>query len=245
MTSSPDRAPAQARRPVPTLTAWTTAEIRRRIVLGELAPGARVPLEHLATELAISRLPLREAVRQLEAEGLIVNIPRRGAVVSEYDEQDVVDAYRLLETIEVLAVERAAKQSDRHVAHEMRRWLEVMRNFIAAAASDEMLEAHRNFHFALFEGVGEGVLLRHLRMLWYECERYVMATMPNRERADSAFHEHQELVEFVEAGDAKGAIKLLRRHLRSSLASVRGKLFGPGAIAATDGDKPGAPAVAG
>lgn len=211
-------------RAVTTLTEWAIEELRRRIVMGELRAGAHVPLDLLAEELGVSRVPLREAVRRLEAEGLIVNVPRRGAVVTPLDLNDVEDAYQMLEVAEMIAIERAAASADTTSTEQMHYWLDAMRSALHEPVSEEMLIAHRAFHFSLFNGVGEGVLLRHLAMLWNTCERYVMASMPDHRRAKDALHEHEQLVHYIERGDAQGACEHLRRHLRSSLQSVKRKL---------------------
>lgn len=211
--------------PVPTLTDWAIEEVRRRIVLGELPPGERLPLEELATELGISRVPLREAVRSLEAEGLITTTPHRGAVTTLLNLRDAEDAYALLESAEALAVDRATAASDDHSLARMERALDSMRDHVHDGTLNvDSLEAHREFHFAFFDLVGEGVLLRHLRIFWNMCERYVMASMPDEHRAERAFEEHARLVQLVRDGEAEAAKEHLRSHLRSSLAAIRSKL---------------------
>jgi DNA-binding GntR family transcriptional regulator len=210
-----------------TIVDYVTEKIRRRIVLGGLVPGERVPLYALAEEFGVSRVPLREAVRQLEAEGLLDNIPRRGAIVRKLDRRDLEDAFRVLNDIEILAVKRAAKNAGPSVIAEMRYWSERMHGLDEDGLSEDMLEAHRAFHFALFDAAGDGILLRHLKMLWHTCERYVMHGMPDHERQSSAQDEHLKLLDLVEAKDATGASKLLERHLKNSLRFALSKLDAP------------------
>lgn len=207
-----------------TIVNYVTEQIRRRIVLGQLVPGERVPLYALAEEFGVSRVPLREAVRQLEAEGLLDNVPRRGAIVRELNRRDLEDAFRVLNDVEIVAVKRAARVADASVIAEMRYWSERMHGLGEARVSEEMLEAHRAFHFALFDAAGEGILLRHLKMLWHTCERYVMHGMPDPERQKSSQEEHLQLIDLVEAGDAAGASKLLASHLKNSLQFALRKL---------------------
>lgn len=207
-----------------TIADYLTEQIRRRIVLGRLVAGERVPLYALAEEFGVSRVPLREAVRQLEAEGLVDNIPRRGAIVRKLNRRDLEDAFRVLNDVEILAVKRAARNSDAKVIAEMRYWSERMHGLGEDRVSEEMLEAHRAFHFALFDAAGDGILLRHLKMLWHTCERYVMHGMPDLERQQSAQEEHLQLIELVEAKDAKAASKLLEHHLKNSLQFALRKL---------------------
>ena len=199
------------------LVAYATELIRLRIVLGEIAAGERVPLYQLAEEFGISRVPLREAMRQLEAEGLVDNVPRRGTVVRPLNLQDLEDCFSLLEHIETIAARRAAALSNPAMVQEMRYWSDQMQQLGSRRVSREMLLAHRHFHFAFFDALGEGIMLRLLRMLWHTCERYVMHCMPDPTRQEASRSEHLGLIDLVEAGDAEGAAELLGHHISSSL----------------------------
>ncbi|RYF56462.1 MAG: GntR family transcriptional regulator, partial [Comamonadaceae bacterium] len=106
--------------PPGTVTDFVTERIRDRIVLGMLQPGEKLSVYSLADELGVSRVPLREAVRQLEAESLVDNLPRRGTVVRPLSVADVTDAFQILDLIEVIAAQRAASASDNAAAKEMR-----------------------------------------------------------------------------------------------------------------------------
>ncbi|NDZ78274.1 GntR family transcriptional regulator [Streptomyces sp. SID10853] len=218
-----------------TITDFVTAQIRNRIVLGALGPGAKVPVYELADELGVSRVPLREAVRQLEAECLVDNLPRRGTVVRPLSAHDLQDAFVILQAIEPIAARRAAESDDGTISASMRRWLDEMQELAdkrVPQVSEAMLHAHREFHFALFRAAGEGVLQRHLCMLWNTCERYVMNSLPNHERQTAAAREHADLARCIQEGDPEGAAAVLRRHLEASLAGALDYLAGQGAQSA-------------
>lgn len=204
-----------------TITDFVAEQLRNRIVLGQLQPGRKVPVYALAGELKVSRVPLREAVRQLEAESLVDNLPRRGTVVRALSVQDLRDSFTILMAIEPIAARRAAV-GDPAIVDTMSHWLERMQELSARRVpqvSEEMLHAHRQFHFALFGGAGEGVLQRHLCMLWNTCERYVMNSLPNSARQAAAAREHARLVRRIRARDPDGTAEVLRLHLQASLAS--------------------------
>ncbi len=206
-----------------TITEFVTEQIRDRIVLGILPPGGKLSVYQLAEELGVSRVPLREAVRQLEAESLVDNVARRGTIVRPLNLQDVCDSFEILDSIEVIAARRAAESSDQATVAAMRLHLNEMQ--VAAertgqSISREMLKAHREFHFAFFRASGEGVLQRHLRMLWNTCERYVINSAPDRERQAAAAREHAEMVRQIEARNPEGTVEALREHLQASLASA-------------------------
>ena len=219
-----------------TITEFVTEQIRDRIVLGILPPGSKLSVYQLAEELGVSRVPLREAVRQLEAESLVDNLARRGTVVRPLNIQDVQDSFEILDSIEVIAARRAAEFSDESTIAAMRFHLEQMR--LASQrpfhdATREMMNAHRQFHFAFFNAAGAGVLQRHLRMLWNTCERYVINSYPDLERQAEAAREHAEMVRQIEAKDPEGTVRVLREHLRASLNSALGYLDSNG-IATAD-----------
>ncbi len=207
-----------------TVVVYVTDQIRNRIILGELAPGERVPLDLLAQEFGISRVPLREALRQLAAEGLVDQTPRRGTTVRPLSMQDLEDCFHLLEYLESIAATRATATSHPEMVVDMRYWFERMDELQAHHASPQMLDAHRRFHFSYFNALGEGILLQLLRILWHTCQRYVMHCTPDARRRQRARSQHRELIELVARGDGAAAADLLRVHIREALEYSRAYL---------------------
>lgn len=212
--------------PPGTVTEFVVEQLRDRIVLGTLQPGSKVSVYALADEFGVSRVPLREAVRQLEAECLVENLPRRGTIVRPLRTADIIDTYEMLDRIEVIAAQRAASSEGPDIAEEMQYWLDEMKRLSvddAPLVSAEMLHAHRAFHFSLFKGAGDGVLQQHLSMLWNTAERYVInARTPKRQRA--ANREHAELVKKIAAKDVDGVTEALHTHLNASRAATMQRL---------------------
>src|SRR5512133_1871438 len=129
------------------------------IITGQLRPGARLPIEELAEVLEMSPMPIREAVRRLDAAGLVENIPHRGARVTELSITDLGEVYEARLALEVLAIRRAAERFDttdeagaRKRLHELNR----MSDDTCAKAS----AAHAAFHFALYDAADSAWLLR-------------------------------------------------------------------------------------
>lgn len=206
-----------------TITEFVTEQIRDRIVLGTLPPGSKLSVYDLAEELGVSRVPLREAVRQLEAESLVDNLARRGTVVRPLNVQDVRDSFEILNLIEPIAARRAAESADEETIGTMRSRLREMQEITdrrQPQVSRSMLRAHREFHFAFFQAAGTGVLQRHLRMLWNTCERYVINSVPDLDRQAAAAREHAQMVEQIEARDPEGTTIALREHLHASLVGA-------------------------
>lgn len=205
-----------------TLTDFAADQLRQQIVLGSLPPGTRLRVEELSAELGISRVPLREAFRELLSEGLLEMYPRRGAVVSEIRRQDIDDSYRMLELMEVMAAERAATSFPEETAEAMEQALQHMRQLDETDEPAAMLLAHREFHSAVFTRLSAGSLQRHIRVLWHSCERFFNASM-HGERTQQAQREHEELVRCFTEGDAVGATAVTRMHVEHGrLVALRG-----------------------
>lgn len=217
--------PAPARRRHATLTEYVLEELRQRIVLGQLAPGTRLDADLLASELGSSRIPVREALRQLEAEGLVVNRPRRSVQVREMRLQDVDEAYDLLEFAEDLALAKAVKCITPEAIESMRHWASELKRLEDSDEPAQTLIAHRSFHFTLFEALGDGPLLRHLRMLWHSCERYLVAAMRDQPDTHASAHGHEDFIELLASNAPLSAIqKELRLHLRASRERAKSAL---------------------
>ena len=205
-----------------TTTDFAVEAIRRRIVLGQLLPGAKLRVDQLAHELNVSRVPVREAFRELLAEGLVEIYPRRGAVVAEIRKQDVHEGYRMLELMEVMAAERVITADPAGTAGRMRGHLDQLDRLVDRPDPAANLDAHRAFHFEVFTALGPGLLQRTARMMWHTCERYINASTQGR-RTEQAHREHVELMRCFAEADAIAAVALTRMHVAHGReAALRG-----------------------
>lgn len=194
------------------------------IITGRLRPGTRLPIEELATLLEMSPMPIREAVRRLDAAGLVENIPHRGARVTELSVRDLSEAYEARLALEVLAVRRAAQRFTAERATEARRCLAVLDAYgdeVSAAAS----EAHTRFHFALYEAADSTWLMRLILPVWETSERYCLE-VPDVRRLAQRASEHEEILAACETGDADRAAAALQRHLATTANSLAVALGG-------------------
>src|SRR5581483_7640907 len=135
------------------------------IITGQLRPGTRLPIEELAEILEMSPMPIREAVRRLDAAGLVENIPHRGARVTELSITDLAEVYEARLALEVLAIRRAAElftAEDEEAAREKLSDLHAMPDDNSARTS----AAHAAFHFSLYEAARSAWLMRLIRPVW-------------------------------------------------------------------------------
>ncbi|WP_313555573.1 GntR family transcriptional regulator [Miniimonas arenae] len=185
--------------------------LRRRIILGELAPGSRLPEQRLADELEASRIPLREALSRLATDNLVTASPRRSAVVGSWSASDVHDLLDARLALETSAAGRAARREsgvrDLEVA--------LTRSMTELRAGDELgfAEANVRFHVALVQAAGNPLLdglMRTIsaRMTW------LFFLTSNRDH-DTQCREHAAIVEAVRLGNSRLAEALVFSHIEA------------------------------
>lgn len=193
-------------------------QLRGMIARGELAPGEWLRQEKLAAALGVSYTPIREALKQLEAEGLVEHVPYRGVRVIEFSADDVLDIYTMRSELEGLAAAAAAIRITPDQLTELR----ALHQGMADAGSDQLSlvrELNRRFHTLVIAASGRTYLIRTLgmiwswfpTMLWSQFTRTARASAPNREQADNI--EHAEIVAALEAHDAARAQAAMREHI--------------------------------
>ncbi len=188
------------------------------IITGQLRPGARLPIEELAELLEMSPMPIREAVRRLDAAGLVENIPHRGARVTGLSITDLTEVYEARLALEVLAIRRAAQRFTPAREQETREKLAALdpKSDDNSAATSQ---AHEAFHFALYAAAESAWLLRLIRPVWETSERYCLEVPQCRQLA-ARTAEHEEIVAACVAGDPDRAALALRRHLATTANNI-------------------------
>ena len=153
-------------KPPPTAQAFVLAELRRTIIAGELSPGQSLRQDLVAERFGVSRVPLREALSTLEAEGQVVYEPHRGYKVATLSLGDLTEVCRLRQLLEAEAVRAAVKMADDSVLSELERAAKEVE--LASAAGDlmTMTEANRRFHFVITAAVDMPRPERMVRVLW-------------------------------------------------------------------------------
>jgi DNA-binding GntR family transcriptional regulator len=193
------------------LTATVADQLRTAIVEGELRPGQRLVQEELAQALGISREPIRQALRLLEAEGLVVHRPRRGVVVAPLAEQVVRDLYDVRAALDGLAARRAAGRLSPEQAREGQRLLASARRLLAQGNIAALQAEDRALHQLILEASGNRVAQEILRPQWDRIAAVMQAVLRSG-YAQQAWAEHEALLEAILAGDADLAETLAREH---------------------------------
>jgi DNA-binding GntR family transcriptional regulator len=193
------------------------AALRDRIIHGSLERGARIHQEDLAEELGVSRTPVREALRRLAAEGLVEMRTNRGARVADIGPSDMRSAYEARLVIEPGAARLGATARPSAPLGRMRAALAAQRRAIPDVRRS--FEANREFHIALVQASGNGFLLQFVQRLWVARIGEVIyerqSETPERMRLDA--DEHEQILGAIEAGNARRAESVTRRHLAEAM----------------------------
>jgi len=188
--------------------------VRDAILDGRLPPGTRVRQEALARRFGVSRIPVREALRLLESQGLVTLVPHSGARVARLDLAEHLELYRIREALEPLAAAASAPLlSDDQIA-ELQRLVDE----IADAADDELrwLELDRQFHLGSYAAAQMPRLLGMIDDLWSTTQHYRRAYRSTLTGDDFAFVDldHRYILDAFERRDAVDAEARVRSHIR-------------------------------
>jgi DNA-binding GntR family transcriptional regulator len=202
------------------LVEFAADRVRQSILHGDLPPGERVLLDDLAADLGISAIPVREALRIVATEGLVVPVARRGYTVAPVRVKDLEETYRLRLLLEPLAVSLAVP---RLTPAELSQLDEELEGLAAAFAESDWPAHrihHRAFHFGIYEKCNSTWLLRFTEMLWTNSERYQFMTTRIRGELTERLSEHRKILKACKAGDPEKAAALMHDHLSLAAKSL-------------------------
>lgn len=200
-----------------TATEFVEATLREGILKGALPSGMPLRQEDLARVFGLSRMPIREALRQLEAQALIDFVPHKGAVVTEISLADALDTYVIRRSLETTALRLSIP---RMTADD----LDLARDLIAEI--DMETEAHRlgdlnrRFHMALYAPAGRPKLVQLIETQLVGYDRYLRFHLSARGRDHMAQQDHRAMVEAAAIGDIATAVAVLEGHLDTAAASI-------------------------
>ena len=167
----------------------------------------------LARSLGISRGPLREALGQLAAEGLVTIVPRRGAVVKRLTRQEFIDAYEVREALESLAIKLAVPRLGVADKAELHRMCEQMERASTPGDWDRFFEFNRQFHARLVRASGNSKLEEVHSQLVAQMGRLMRQSVELRGGFEQSAAEHRAILAAVDAGDPERAAQLLEEHI--------------------------------
>lgn len=191
---------------------------------GDLLPGARLRETELAERLGISRTPVREAIRQLEADGLVAHIPRQGATIRVLDYTEVMELYEMRAVLEGTAARLAARAASELELDELAALNEELS---ATRDTRAAYELNRQFHMTLLDAAKNRYLIKSVNALQKTLLIIGPSTLAEADRAHQAVREHGDLLEALRARDGTRAEALMRAHIEAAhrvrLRALRGR----------------------
>ncbi|MBQ2678504.1 MAG: GntR family transcriptional regulator [Firmicutes bacterium] len=188
-------------------------ELKHRILIGEIPPGARMMEVELAEDLGVSRTPVREAIRNLEKEGLVTIEPRRGAYASKLAMKDVIDILEVRQDLEALSASLAAARMTDEYKEKLYQINDQYRTAVETGTTADMIRCDTEFHRAIVEACDNPVLLRMITQLQEMVLRFRYLYYEDLERAKKQPAAHQFIIDALVSGDEERARKAARDHI--------------------------------
>ena len=187
--------------------------LRQAIITGEFSPGERLMEIKLANKLGVSRTPVREAIRMLELEGLVVMIPRRGAEVARITEKDLRDALEVRTAIEELSVELACARIDEEGKEKLKQACINFKEAIDTKHVQNIVDGDVAFHDVIFEITKNQRLISIAHNLREQVYRYRVEYVKDFSYHDVLVSEHYAITNAILTNDVATAKEIMRKHL--------------------------------
>ena len=194
------------------------------IIKGEYQPGQQLKEEEIATRLDISRPPVREAFKMLEAEGLVIRRPRRGVFVTEMTQKDVWEAYTLKAALYEMAMELAMNSISESQIQKLESIVGRMEACVAADPIELLRyqKHHQDFHNLIMSISGHDRLKKISNSIHNQVSRFSYKSLQNTEHLNSSVQYHRQIMEAVKAGDPLKACRLTKDHVLEALQVLLG-----------------------
>lgn len=194
--------------------------LRKAILRGELKPGERLMEIQLANKLGVSRTPIREAIRKLELEGLVLMIPRKGAEVAQITEKNMQDVLEVRKALEELSVQLACERITPEQVEEMKLAAEEFRKVLKSGDVTKIAEADVKFHDVIFAATNNQRLVTLLNNLREQMYRFRVEYLKQKECYPQLLEEHEKLIALISGGNVEEACEIMGRHIDNQASTV-------------------------
>jgi DNA-binding GntR family transcriptional regulator len=204
-----------------TLKSLALNQIKGAILSGKLRPGDRIVEARLAREMGISKFPIREAIRYLEREGLVVTFPFKGTYVSNFDEGDIEELYTLRSALEELAIRILMSKLDEEKIGKLDSILADMQKAANEQKVDKVISEDMRFHRTICELSGHRKLLE----MWLTLQDQIKSFIAREEyfygQSDQLVETHYPIIGAIKSGDSELVEKCIREHLKNAVGIVK------------------------
>ena len=194
--------------------------LKTEIIKGSLKPGTKLSEGKIAKQMEVSRTPIREALRELAAEGFVKISPNQGVVVSNASVEDVQEVLRIRGVLEGLAARLATKMISEEEIKELEKYQKQMEYY---TKKDDVLafsEMDAEFHELILNICGNNKLIQIRKNISDQAHRYRIRSLSIPGRLKYSLKEHQEIVEALKRKDAEQADRLSQKHIENVLANI-------------------------
>ena len=194
--------------------------LRQAILYGRLQPGERLMEITLANQLGVSRTPVREAIRKLEIEGLVLMIPRKGAQVAPITEKDLNDVLEVRLGLEELAMHCACERVD---SEQLRAISSAQKKFEASLKTNglaDLAKADEDFHELIYQATSNRRLIQMINNLREQMYRYRIEYLKDLNVGETLNDEHKELYNALRERDADRALKCMKKHIKNQQQAI-------------------------
>lgn len=190
--------------------------LRSAIFENLLSPGERLVENTLAESLGVSRTPVREAIRQLELEGLVVNTPRKGTVVSEISIKDALEMYDIREVLEGLAVRLACDNLPRKQIKELKNIISEMENYIIDNNINGVFEMNSRWNKIILQYSENIILEKNMKEIYEHLSRLRKISLNKKNYQINVVEEYKLILRKIENNDIEGAENAAKEHVRKA-----------------------------
>ena len=196
-------------------------KLRDAILQGRLKPGERLMELQLASELGVSRTPVREAIRKLENEGLAITVPRKGAQVAAMTEKDMQDVLEIREVLDGLAVETACDKINGRQLTELTQTIQKFESSIQEGDLKKIAEYDVEFHDIIYEATDNPKLVIVLNNLREQIYRYRIEYLKDKKNYPDLIREHREILTALKQRNKESVKDIMRNHIRRQAEAVK------------------------
>ena len=194
--------------------------LRQAILKGELKPGERLMEIQLANKLGVSRTPIREAIRKLELEGLVLMIPRRGAEVAEITEKNMKDVLEVRKALEELAAELACERISEEEIEELKVAAKEFEQTLQTQDVTKIAEADVKFHDVMYNATDNQRLIILLNNFREQMYRFRVEYLKLEQYHSQLIEEHDKIIHMLENRDRNGVSEIVGKHIDNQVNTV-------------------------
>lgn len=187
--------------------------LRESIIMGKMKPGERLMEIQLAESLGVSRTPVREAIRKLELEGLVIMVPRKGAYVSEVSLKDIKEALEIRVSLEGLGAYLAAERMDQDEIETLKNKHEELKRCIENGDVSCIVEKDTELHDIIFKSTKNTMLMELVDGLREQVQRFRVSYVSGHSSSSDLAKEHQRIIDAIEKRDKEAAKMYAEEHI--------------------------------